>query len=567
MKKRCLATLMISVIGLVGADCDPDNQPPNAPKFRIEEYDSVSFTGVFKNDCKDPDKRPDPPRKCEQWVVVVGGGQPARQKQATNGVVRVGNRIPGESYDIYPYHTDSSKTSYGTPILGFKMAGTTGPRILGISPSEVVVPSNVTINGLGLKSGLAIDLVSAETGAAQRLPILSIAPNRIVVSVPKPTGLDQRRPYFIVVGKNNKVHARADVVYLNPDQSTRPEAQSIQLSFIRWKPSGYCDGNLCRDCREIDGWEPLIRTQISYLLWGNGPFPTSDPDDFWPDLWTDAAWSKWEEHFKDTGSEWAAMCSESWSAGGRYIRGAAEVGGGRVTLPSGLLYWAALDLNSHDVAHLANRRRFNSAGDHRDFCTEDQASQGLIPRTVPGDCVRWQINQPGRVNVHLVGAFYKDGAQVNPNDMRAIADPPSAHTTNTRGMILISDNPFLNARVKQRVAPSAASNNGCFANDVANGEESIWHWYLSGSDPIGGTYWWGPPEGRSAEPTPNLLSHELHHVLTDYVHDPNGEPDPCYTPAVGPPTDACPRGFNMGIDDSITVYSQCGRALDKSYTN
>lgn len=235
-------------------------------------------------------------------------------------------------------------------------------------------------------------------------------------------------------------------------------------------------------------------------------------------------------------------------------------------MPSGLLYWTALDFDLHDVAHLANRRRLDSAGGHRDFCTEDQASQTLIQITIPDDCVRWQANQPGRVNVHLVGAFYEHGQQVNPNNMRAIADPPSAHTSNTKGMILISDNPFLNARVKQKPAPPEASA-GCYPNDVANGAQSIWHWYLSSADPIENTYWWGPMEGRSADTTPNLLSHELYHVLTGYVHDPGGSPDPCYTPAVGDPTEDCPRGFNMGLDDDITVDSQCDRALDTSYTN
>lgn len=78
MRTGLLAIPMVAVFGLVAAGCDPNNQPPNAPKFRIAEYDSVSFTGVFTNNCKDPDKKPDPPRKCQQWVTGTTKSMPRR---------------------------------------------------------------------------------------------------------------------------------------------------------------------------------------------------------------------------------------------------------------------------------------------------------------------------------------------------------------------------------------------------------------------------------------------------------------------------------------------------------
>ena len=65
-----------------------------------------------------------------------------------------------------------------------------------------------------------------------------------------------------------------------------------------------------------------------------------------------------------------------------------------------------------------------------------------------------------------------------------------------------------------------------------------------------------PPRRQSREAIPAHLrqqpsdssfseSDDLeHHVLTGYVHVGT---DPCFTPAVGPPTEQCNRGFKMDL--------------------
>jgi len=560
MRRSLFATLGVVSVVLVAATCDPNNAPPNAPNFRIAEYDSTTITAVFDNQCRDDGK---PDGKCQQWLIITGGDQQARSYKATNGVVLIENRKPATPYNLFPYHTDTEQQTNGDTIYDFKTAGVTGPKILSITPPEIVVPGEVIINGIALNSGLVPKLIDPITNAQQTLTVNSFAPNRVTASVPKPSGLTTRKPYFLVLGNNNKADRYSDRVYLNPNETTRPVGQDIQLSFIRWLPSGYCNNGLCGgDCKLIDGWDPTIRAIFASLLFGNNPGPTADVDDWWPDTWDDNFWMKWKSQVEDTSDEWSSICSPAWNAGSAYVRGAAEAGWGRITLPSGRLYWISLDYDSHDVEHLNKRLAFNSKAEHRDFCKEDPHTSELLPRTIPDDCVKWQVGAgTNRINVHLVGGFIVGGEKVDPSEMRGITNPPNIYG-DTTNLVILSDNPSESARVEFKNAPIAAGERGCYPQHV--GTPSIWHWYLSGTDPIGATYWWGPDAGRDAEPTPNLLSHELVHALSVYVHDPGGDiPDVCFTPAVGVSRSECPRGFDLAAawEDSTSNASRCSGVL------
>lgn len=72
--------------------------------------------------------------------------------------------------------------------------------------------------------------------------------------------------------------------------------------------------------------------------------------------------------------------------------------------------------------------------------------------------------------------------------------------------------------------------------------------------------WWGT--SHSTESTPNLLTHELHHAVTGFVHGGDHDPDPCWTPAVGEPTAACGRGFDMDLGGDLTAAKMCEAVVD-----
>lgn len=571
MRKAIVAALAVISTGLIAATCDPNNQPPNAPKARVLEFDATSLTIVFGNNCIDPDSQPG---ACEQWVIVTGDGQDFA-KRASGGIVVVPNRRPNTAYDIFPYHIDGEARTNGTTIANFKTAGTTGPKILGVSPTEIITPaSEVVISGLGFKSGVTAKLIEPSTNSSQTLSIKSVTPRRVTVAVPEPVGLTKRKPYFIVLtstdpaGFNNKVHPKADIVYLNPDQTTVPPGQELSLSFVRWQPSGYCDGLLCRECFLIDGWDPLVKDYIASWLWPGGVGkPTSDFDDWWPDTWTDPFWSRIRPYFDDAGRDWSAMCSEAWGAAERHIEGATEWSG-RLTLPSGRLAWLNLAYTSRELGLLYGRQRLDSNGDLRDFCTEDKPPTAL-PRRVPDDCVNWKVGSTGTqdwINVHLVLAMDDGGIEVDPNDTRGITNPPNIYRGIHDGLIVLTDNPFKGAR--RRFVPTPSDGLGCSDEDLANHESGITHWYFEGADPVNRNYW---PEWYGKEYPPGLLAHETHHALTGYVHSLRTDfPDPCYTPAVAGPDDTCPRGFNMTLDpneSSLSAYSQCARAVSSDYTH
>lgn len=179
-----------------------------------------------------------------------------------------------------------------------------------------------------------------------------------------------------------------------------------------------------------------------------------------------------------------------------------------------------------------------------DFCAPRAGTDSVIP----SDCTIWKPNKasPLTINVHIVGAFWDRNEAGVPEELdpatelHGIANPPSTFG-NTEGMVVLSDNPSLGAR--RRITNAGL----CFGDH-----------YAFASSPINVGFW---QTERFTDAVPNLFAHELHHVLTGYVH-PLPAPDPCHTVGVGTSTSACPRGFSMKMSPTQTVASECQRVID-----
>jgi hypothetical protein len=550
MGKVLLVTLVAISVGLAVA-CHPDNEPPNAPAFRILEFTSESITGTFGNNCIDPDDKP--VGKCQQWVRIgdVDRNKVVGTYKATDGIVTVSGLRPAGNYVVSPYHTDTDAAT-GGEVIPWTTAGTSGPQIIGIGPTEIVAPAEVVVHGLGLSGAEAIYLVEPNTGVKYQGSVLFSEGNRVTVVVPRPSGLTKRKPYFLTVGTNNKVSVNADKVWVSPSDSYLPlDGQRIQIRVVRWMPSASCGALLCGSCKAIDGWRPIVRDALAGI---SGK--SQGTDDWWADTWGSPEFAPFAIHASDTGREWKAMCSETWGSG--YPIGGITLQADPVVLPSSNLYWLNTTSSSIDIASAAKRQRTDGVGTWDsssiyDFCTETS------DRKLPSHCSRWKKNANGFINVHLVGAFLFGSTHLSPLELRGISEPPStgASASETKGQIFLSDEPFFEARLKTKKPPGQL-------------DECIAHYYKAG-DPVGATYWWGPQAGRNVEQIPNVFSHELHHVLTRYVHDASGAPDPCWSPAVGQPTSTCGRGFDMDLGPGLDAHTMCGRAVNgadgRDYTN
>ncbi len=412
-------------------------------------------------------------------------------------------------------------------------ATTTGPQILGVTPTEIVVPSSeVWISGRNLTSSgpISVKLIDSVTGQVRPIAVEGVDPNRIRVSLARPSDLNGRRRYFLQVNANHKADILADVVYLSSSAIFVPPAEALRVQLVRWQWVYWCSPFESCACM----------MQSSFF----GPYePAYDP---WPDTWASTQWTRFRSHVDDSSREWSAMCSEARGSQWQ-VRGITE-SNARVSLPNANFFALETATDSWEMALLASRLK--DTDPPSDFCAPLFTFIGNAWQ--PPDCTSWLPNQNGRVNVHLVGKFMFSGQEVDPAiGLRGLADPANIYTTDTRGMVVLTDNPFFDARPMpeplQWFCPSQYPD---FGNPNA---------------PINQTYWWGGAKAlpllRSTEPTPNLLSHELHHVTTRYAHGAPGN-DPCFTPSVGEPDANCPRGFNMDLGVNSTVSNECSKVVN-----
>jgi hypothetical protein len=421
----------------------------------------------------------------------------------------------------------------------------TGPPVFGIAPNEVKNQDSVWIEGRGFDlQPLTITLTDPVTNEIRPVTIQDTKPNRVKVKLPDVPTLVGRKLFYLRVNDNNVVNVAASKVYISESNNDLPSSQKIQTQFVRWLPAWDCFQNSQGE------YAPPYVCGCTINNIGIASSAVVDHDLFLlnpNDGWSTNFWSKFDNHYTDAKREWSAMCTESWAGGSvPWIDGLAEQDD-RITLRTSLYYWFELDVTNGNAGTLADRRM--PLNPTRDVC---------FPPTsflAPVDCTNWRPNgsSPRTINVHLVGAFYDLGQEVDPEvsgNPRGFAYPESAALPVTSGMVVITDNPFLGARPKVFA--------GCLQNR-----------YGPAGTSYNVPYWWGPKEGRSFEPTPNLLVHELHHVVTDYLHF--GQ-DPCNTPAVGESTGSCPRGFNLGlgVTGHASVTSECSKIANgingKDYT-
>lgn len=426
-------------------------------------------------------------------------------------------------------NTDGGGRTSISPEVAITTAATTGPKILGVAPTEIVVPtSDVWISGLNLTTSgpVSVKLVDSVTGQVRPVSVLGVEPNRIRVSIERPSDLNGRRRYFLQVNANHKSDVAADIVHLSSAGTFLPPGQSIRVQFIRWGWIYFCDPYYPCKCLPLHGGSPGGVDLVN-------------------DTWSHPYWSRFLTHVNDTSREWGAMCSEARGSAYR-VKGLVEANQ-RVSLKDQSMYQLEIATHSEQIRQLANRVIYGGNGSVWDYC----GPNALGGVTQPSDCYNWLPNGNGRINVHLVGKFLFFGDEVDPAEAESgIADPANIYTTNTRGMVILTDNPFLNARPMPQWLTWFCPDHYGFQNPASS---------------LNTTYWWGgsygKPKERATEPTPNLLSHELHHVLTSYVHGAPGT-DPCFTPSVGFPSTSCPRGFNMDLGANTTTSFECSKVVN-----
>jgi hypothetical protein len=421
----------------------------------------------------------------------------------------------------------------------------TGPPVFGIAPNEVADDNNVFIEGLGFRDqDVSVTLTDVETGEQWPADVRNREHNRLKVHIPKLTTLVGRRLFALRVNDNNILHPAAERIYVRQDNSFTPPSQSIRVQFIQWRP-----GWLCSQRTDGQNGPPYVCgcESSNYLHNAAVARGLADPDP--TDTWTTNFWAKFLDHFEDASREWSAMCSEAWAAPTLWIRGIEEEGD-RVTLYSSDFYFLDISggFSGGVLFNLATRKTLLTNLPIPpvvvDYCDADETTSTA---RVPPDCGAWRANPaaPDTINVHLVGAFYEDDEEVNPaTGARGIAFPSTLFGAGSEmvGMVAMTDN---RRRGERRRVESFATS--CVGDH-----------YTSAQSAINEVYWWGPEEGRNAEPTPNLLAHELHHVLTGYLH---AQPDPCLTPAVQDSSTQCPRGFNMKVFSDTTAAGQCQRVI------
>jgi hypothetical protein len=271
------------------------------------------------------------------------------------------------------------------------------------------------------------------------------------------------------------------------------------------------------------------------------------------DSWSNTGWEDFADHYKDAENEWSSVCGEIWTGNtASWVRGFSEPSDDRVTLHSYYYYFLDISAQMAFTRSLALRRMpvFQNVLTTHDFCDPSVQFLGGI-NAVPTDCNVWQANNatnPKLINVHWVGALFEDGDEINPvTGPRGIANPISAFGS-TQGMVVVTDNPFVGARRR------FTSDTGCWGDTYTDTQSWI-HRY----------YW---PTIRFDEAVPNLLSHELHHVLTGHAHTAQ---EPCNSIGIGSPTTQCPRGFNMRLGPDRLASSECAVVRDgiagNDYTN
>lgn len=336
----------------------------------------------------------------------------------------------------------------------------------------------------------------------------------------------------------------SDRLYIRQNEQTRPPGEFINVQYIQWRPGWLCDYTATGALGP-----PYVCGCNNFDFLTTGAVERGLSDSNPNDAWTAPRWDDFFEQAEDASREWTSFCSEAWGGAGpppAWLRGIKEETNQRVTLYSAGFYFLPVDVDKPYVGALARRKWVSADGLSmltKDFCT-DWAFDNV---TIPSDCAVWKPNQtsPLTINVHLIGAFYNNGAELDPaTTFRGYANPASTFAV-TDGMIVLTDNPRLGVRRKIPVAQPQL----CFGSD-----------YSSQTSAINAGYW---DAARFESPVPNLFSHELHHVLTGYVHV---SQDPCGTVAVGVSTSPCPRGFKMALSETQTVQSECAWVTNGPYT-
>ena len=365
-------------VSFLGAHCG-SGEHPEQPTIAITEIGPTFISGT-SSPCVD-DGLPSQPGRCTQ-SLLVSPATTATETAIAGGTWTVSGLLPSTQYTVQVASLDGANSSVSAQIAA-TTASTQGPKIVGVAPTEIVVPTDsVWISGSFSGAGaISAKLVDSTTGQVRSVPVEGVEPNRIRVSLPRPSDLNGRRRYFLQVNGNNKAHVLADVVYLSSSGIFLPPGQSIQVQFVRWQWIFWCNP-----------LEPCSCLMATRFL---GPFdPLLDP---WSDTWSSSQWSRFRSHVDDTTREWSAMCSEARGAQSR-VRGLTE-SNPRVTLPHSGFYQLEIATDSWDMALLANRQ--TDGNPPTDYCTPFFSFLGNA--WAPPDCANWLPNQNGRINVQPSG--------------------------------------------------------------------------------------------------------------------------------------------------------------------
>lgn len=373
-------------------------------------------------------------------------------------------------------------------------SGTT-MRVYGVTPGEILLPGELWIRGRNLDKATSVTFRSLSSPQITiDGQILEKEPSGLRVAVPHTQAVGSRR-FEAAVVENDAVapgvFTGANRVRFVDTGASQPKGE-MQFQFVAASWSFDCDaaGNNC--------------SPSGYLGVATWPYPEG---------WTqDPFWMDWKMHVDQAARDWALGCSDAFTATHSYgIRPSFREKVPRQHLVWNDLYWfeTAPDADDADLHQVASGHLIWTASDGQGNLVGQDL--GSFCNLGPGFCSQPFVGRRSdTVVVVNVGRMDFFGVEIDPTDpdfgSRAITNPPilpkpaiGLPAYDTRGIIIVSDNPGRNSRphpsetANDSVQPLIAGINACNAE----------------------TCWWGP--GKSIDSTPNLLAHELAHLFTGFA--------------------------------------------------
>jgi hypothetical protein len=430
------------------------------------------------------------------------------------------------------------------------------PITYAITPTEAKSGEKIWIRGRGMDNENYHPRIVDPLRINDSYPPLIVnqrEPNWIELMVP--SGLSSRKLFEIwltpdsnpfqpgpetVIGKSRSVYLRAS--------ESAPTGQQIRYAFVNagWKFACDASGNNC-EWPALHGWKPE-----------ESPYSTA---------WSSPPWDKHRLLIDQSSRDWQTMCSKAWRAPTTHTKRLRD-GFTEAYTREEFFYnpWWWLETSS-DSPYTSRNHYWTGSGPLRSMAT------GNVPFPLSdgrhlGICdpefftCNFAGTRSDAAVVFFVGAFFYYGSEVDPNNpisgFRAFTGTSwwplindaalgEACCTNTHGLIVISGSP------SRGYFPRPAT--------YTSGGGSIWP-LLSALDACNRESCW-PGPGYSTDHTPNLLSHELTHLLTDRA-DPGDSAAIEDSPFIKNDKDdggTYRRGFDLNVSAiGATPQSECSAA-------